>query len=254
MAGRLEGKTALITGAAAGIGRATALRFAAEGARVMASDINAQALELVNGELGGEARSCVIDTADEAQVQRAINTTVEAFGRLDILVNNAGVAGGADWDRTIAVNLSGVYYGCKHGVIAMGAQGGGSIVNLSSMLGLISVPLPPVEAYTAAKHGVVGLTRTAASEVAQRGVRVNCVMPGVIETPLLMEVIEKMFPGDAQRGLQKLGQAATLNRCGRPEEVGSVVSFLLSDEASFVNGASWEVDGGALATIRNDLD
>jgi NAD(P)-dependent dehydrogenase (short-subunit alcohol dehydrogenase family) len=108
-------------------------------------------------------------------------------------------------------------------------------------------------AYNATKHAVVGLTRTAASEVAQKGVRVNCVMPGVIETPLLLEVIEQLFPGNVQKGLEKLGQVATLNRLGKPEEVGNVVSFLLSDEASYVNGAKWEIDGGALATIRNDI-
>ena len=108
-------------------------------------------------------------------------------------------------------------------------------------------------AYNAAKHGAVGLTRTAASEVAQKGVRVNCVMPGVIETPLLVGMLEQMFDGDVQAGMDKLGQVATLNRVGQPREVGDVVSFLLSDEASYVNGAKWEIDGGALATIRNDV-
>ena len=108
-------------------------------------------------------------------------------------------------------------------------------------------------AYNAAKHGAVGLTRTAASEVAQKGVRVNCVMPGVIETPLLVGMLEQMFDGDVQAGMDKLAQVATLNRVGQPREVGDVVSFLLSDEASYVNGAKWEIDGGALATIRNDL-
>jgi NAD(P)-dependent dehydrogenase (short-subunit alcohol dehydrogenase family) len=108
-------------------------------------------------------------------------------------------------------------------------------------------------AYNAAKHGAVGLTRTAASEVAQKGVRVNCVMPGVIETPLLVGMLEQMFDGDVAAGMAKLGQVATLNRVGQPREVGDVVSFLLSAEASYVNGAKWEIDGGALATIRNDI-
>jgi len=238
MAGRLEGKTALITGAAAGIGRATALRFAAEGARVMASDINAQALELVTGELGGEARSCVIDTADDAQVQRAINTTVEAFGRLDILVNNAGVAGGADWDRTIAVNLSGVYYGCKHGVVAMAAQGGGSIVNLSSMLGLISVPLPPVEAYTAAKHGVVGLTRHYATNYGRQGVRVNCINPGWIRTAMTDPLTS------SPEFTKYMEDNSALGRLGTPDEIASVALFLASDDASFITGHALVVDGG----------
>jgi NAD(P)-dependent dehydrogenase (short-subunit alcohol dehydrogenase family) len=123
-------------------------------------------------------------------------------------------------------------------------------VTIASMAGLYGFAY--AAPYIAAKHGAVGLTRTAASEVAQKGVRVNCVMPGVIETPLLVGMLEQMFD-DVQTGMDKLGQVATLNRVGQPREVGDVVSFLLSDEASYVNGAKWEIDGGALATIRNDI-
>jgi NAD(P)-dependent dehydrogenase (short-subunit alcohol dehydrogenase family) len=133
----------------------------------------------------------------------------------------------------------------------MVAAGKGAVVNTASIGS--ERGLAGACAYNAAKHGVVGLTRTAASEVAQRGVRVNCVEPGVIETPLLVGMLEQMFEGDVQAGMDKLGQVATLNRVGQPREVGDVVSFLLSDEASYVNGARWEIDGGALATIRNDV-
>ena len=131
------------------------------------------------------------------------------------------------------------------------AAGKGAVVNTASIGS--ERGLAGACAYNAAKHGAVGLTRTAASEVAQKGVRVNCVMPGVIETPLLVGMLEQMFDGDVQAGMDKLGQVATLNRVGQPREVGDVVSFLLSDEASYVNGAKWEIDGGALATIRNDI-
>jgi NAD(P)-dependent dehydrogenase (short-subunit alcohol dehydrogenase family) len=133
----------------------------------------------------------------------------------------------------------------------MVAAGKGAVVNTASIGS--ERGLAGACAYNAAKHGAVGLTRTAASEVAQKGVRVNCVMPGVIETPLLVGMLEQMFDGDVQAGMDKLGQVATLNRVGQPREVGDVVSFLLSDEASYVNGAKWEIDGGALATIRNDV-
>ena len=138
----------------------------------------------------------------------------------------------------------------RGGGVGAGA-GKGAVVNTASIGS--ERGLAGACAYHAAKHGAVGLTRTAASEVAQKGVRVNCVMPGVIETPLLVGMLEQMFDGDVQAGMDKLGQVATLNRVGQPREVGDVVSFLLSDEASYVNGAKWEIDGGALATIRNDV-
>ena len=238
MTDRLKGKVALITGAGAGIGRATALRFAAEGASVMASDINPATVEEIAGEIGAGARACVTDTSNEDQVKRAIGQTVDAFGRIDVLVNNAGVAGGADWDRTIAINLSGVYYGCKQAVTVMAAKGGGSIVNLSSMLGLISVPFPPVEAYTASKHGVVGLTRHYATNYGRQGVRVNCINPGWIRTAMT-------DPLSASPELTKyMEDNSALGRMGLPEEVAAVALFLASDDASFVTGHALVVDGG----------
>ena len=163
MGDRLTGKSALVTGAGQGIGRAIALRFAREGAKVVISDIDDEAAEAVAA-VDALAGDPLQRRAIEDDVKRAIDVTIATFGRLDILVNNAGVAGGVDYEKTIAVNLNGVHYGLKHGAEAMAASGGGSIVNLSSMLGLISVPIPSLDAYTASKHGVVGLTKHYATD------------------------------------------------------------------------------------------
>jgi NAD(P)-dependent dehydrogenase (short-subunit alcohol dehydrogenase family) len=171
------------------------------------------------------------------QVKAAIDETIDKFGKLDILVNNAGVAGGADYDKTIAINLNGVYYGLKHGVEAMAKSGGGSIVSLSSMLGLISVPFPGVEGYTASKHGVVGLTKHYATNYGRRGVRVNCINPGWIETAMTKPLVDFNLTDYMHDG-------SALGRLGTPEEVAAVALFLASDESSFVTGASYVVDGG----------
>lgn len=241
MGDRLAGKVALVTGGGAGIGRAICLRFAAEGAKVAVSDVNedaAKAVAALASDTGGEAIADRTDTSDEAQVKAAIERTIGAFGTLDILVNNAGVGGGVPWDRMIAINLSGVYYGLLHGAEAMAARGGGSIINMSSMLGLISVPLPPADGYTAAKHGVVGLTKHFATNYGARSVRVNSINPGWIQTamtdPLQMAPEFKAY----------MEQNAALGRMGTPDEVANVALFLASDESSFVTGASYVVDGG----------
>jgi NAD(P)-dependent dehydrogenase (short-subunit alcohol dehydrogenase family) len=234
---RLTGKTALITGAGAGIGRATALRFAAEGANVVVSDINDEAARAVATEIGETSIVNHCDTSVESDVQAAIDATIKAFGSFDILVNNAGVGGGVEWNRMIAINLTGVMYGCKHGCEAMASRGGGSVVNLSSMLGLISVPFPGVDGYTAAKHGVVGLTKSYALIYGSRGVRVNCINPGWIETAMT-------DPIASTGGKPFMVDGAALGRMGKPEEVAAVALFLASDDASFVTGASHVVDGG----------
>jgi NAD(P)-dependent dehydrogenase (short-subunit alcohol dehydrogenase family) len=239
MGDRLNGKRALVTGAAMGIGRAIAMRFATEGARIVVSDINDEAARKVVAEIGEQAavlNHC--DTSIEAEVKAAIDDTVATFGGIDILVNNAGVGGGADWDRTLAVNLSGVEYGLRHGCEAIARSGGGTVVNLSSMLGLISVPFPPVAAYTAAKHGVLGLTRHYATNYGARGVRVNCINPGWIRTAMTDPI------SAAPQGKAYMEEGAALGRLGTPEEVASVALFLASDEASFVTGAPFVVDGG----------
>lgn len=234
---RLNGKTALITGAGAGIGRATALRFAAEGANVVVSDVNDDAARAVATEIGETSIVNHCDTSVESEVAAAIDAAVKAFGTIDILVNNAGVGGGVEWDRMLAINLSGVMYGCKHGAEAMAARGGGSIVNLSSMLGLISLPGAAVDGYTAAKHGVVGLTKNYALTYGPRGVRVNCINPGWIETAMTDPIAQA-------GGKQFMVDGTPLGRMGRPEEVAAVALFLASDDASFVTGASYVVDGG----------
>ncbi|MEX2226309.1 MAG: glucose 1-dehydrogenase [Dehalococcoidia bacterium] len=238
---RLAGKVALVTGGGSGIGRAICLRFASEGARVAVSDINEDAAKDVAAaaaDVGGAAIADRTDTSDEAQVKAALQHTIDEFGTIDILVNNAGVGGGVPWDKMIAINLSGVYYGLLHGAEAMAARGGGSIVNMSSMLGLISIPMPPADGYTAAKHGVVGLTKHFATNYGLRGVRVNCINPGWIKTAMTDPL------ATAPEFMTYMEQHAALGRMGKPEEVANVALFLASDEASFVTGASFVVDGG----------
>lgn len=260
---RHEGKTMLVTGAAGAIGFATAEILAREGARVMLVDIDNERLQARTGELkqaGHDAVAFHADCADEAQVKAYAQAALDAFGHVDGFFNNAGIEGHlaptheydvAEFDRVLHVNLRGMFLGLRYVLPDMVRRGRGAVVNTASIGS--ERGLAGACAYNAAKHGAVGLTRTAASEVAQKGVRVNCVMPGVIETPLLVGMLEQMFDGNVQAGMDKLGQVATLNRVGQPREVGDVVSFLLSDEASYVNGAKWEIDGGALATIRNDV-
>ena len=238
MGDRLQGKVALVTGAGSGIGRAIALRFAAEGATVMASDINEEAATAVAGEIGSSAKAIRTDVTVEGEVKAAVDATVQAFGGIDLLVNNAGIAP-SDWDRTIAVNLSGVYYGLKHGGEAMAARGGGSIINLASVLGLVA--LPGAGAYTATKHGVVGLTRQFAVDLAPRGVRVNCINPGFIETAMTDPMLS------VPQMKATIEQQTPLGRWGKPEEVAAVAVFLASDDASYVTGAPYLVDGGFTA-------
>ena len=274
---RHEGKTMVVTGAAGAIGFATAEILAREGAKVMLVDIVADRLEDCVARLksvGHDAVGFHADCADERQVEAYVHAAMGTFGRIDGFFNNAGIEGVlspthtypvAEFDHVLHVNLRGMFLGLRHvlhvnlrgmflGLRAvlphLVAAGKGSVVltaSIGSERGLAGAC-----AYNAAKHGAVGLTRTAASEVAQKGVRVNCVEPGVIETPLLVGMLEQMFDS-VEAGMKKLGEVATLNRVGQPREVGDVVSFLLSDEASYVNGAKWEIDGGALATIRNDI-
>ncbi len=232
---RLKDKVALITGGGSGIGRAIAREFAGEGAKLLIAELNEASGQAVADEIGEAARFLRCDTSSEEDVQAAIAATIDAFGGLDIVVNNAGVAQ-KDWDTTIAVNLSGVYYGCKHAAERMATHGGGSIINLSSILGLVGIGGDG--AYVAAKHGVVGLTRNFAIAFGGRGVRVNCINPGWIETPMTDPILET----EAIRG-QVLTQTP-LGRFGTPEEVAKVALVLASDESSFVTGAPLIVDGG----------
>lgn len=260
---RHKGKSIIVTGAAGAIGFATCQILAREGARLMLVDIDADRLKRRCAQLaeaGHDALPHVADCSEPGAVAEYAELAESHFGRIDGFFNNAGIEGKLapthqydvdEFDKIIRVNLRSMFLGLRFVLPYMVAAGKGSVVNTASIGS--ERGLAGACAYNAAKHGAVGLTRTAASEVAQKGVRVNCVMPGVIETPLLVGMLEQMFDGDVAAGMAKLGQVATLNRVGQPEEVGNVVSFLLSDEASYVNGAKWEIDGGALATIRNDI-
>ena len=250
---RLAGKSILLTGAAAGIGRATALLAAQEGARCAIVDVALAGAEETATQIqaaGGEAIAIACDVTQSEQVQAAIAATVDAFGRLDGAVNNAGVSGTLafsaemaeeDWQHTLDVNLTGVFRCLKYELQQMMAQeGGGAIVNTASAAGLIG--LPRAVAYAASKHGVIGITRTAALEYARRRIRVNAVCPGFVETAMV-DIWDEMRPGMLD-GVRRFNP---MRRLGQPDEVAAAIVWLLSDEASFVNGHTLSVDGGVTA-------
>lgn len=255
MTGLLEGKIALVTGGGNGIGRETALAFAREGARVAVADYEANAARdtvgLING-AGGQAISLSGDVTRSADVEAMLASTKAAYGRLDCAFNNAGIAGHqvdavgqtthewseASFDRMIEVNLKGVWLCLKHELPLMQAGGGGAIVNTASIAGLVG--LRGSSAYVAAKHGVIGLTKTAAMEYAPDGIRVNAVCPGFIATRMTE-------PSREQRGEAVVGRTP-LARYGTPREIAEMVVWLCSDRASYVTGVAYQVDGGWTAT------
>ena len=249
---RLEGKVALVTGAGSGIGKASSLRFASEGASVMCVDLDeasAQGTAAAIAEGGGSSAALRVDVTDEEAVRAACEETARELGGLDVLYNNAGI-GRAAWDATIAVNLSGVYYGLRHGGALMAERGGGAIISTASIAGLVGLvssrvtEFPPVDgsgAYIAAKHGVVGLTRQFALIYADHGVRVNAIAPGYIRTPLVSETLE-----DAE-AVAYLESLHPLGRLGEAEEIAAAAAFLASDDASFITGITLPVDGGYTA-------
>lgn len=251
MSKTLEGKVALVTGAGSGIGRASALAFAREGAQVVVSDIVVEGAEetVRQIESGGGAALCVrADVSRAEEVESLVGRAVETFGRLDCAHNNAGVGGGwnrvtdypeEEWDRVVSINLKGVWL-CMKYELAHIQQTRGSIVNTASVAGLIGSEF--LCAYVASKHGVVGLTKTAALENARRGVRVNAVCPSFVETPM----VEALTAGDESMN-EKLSRAAPAGRMGRVEEVSELVVWLCSDAATFMNGAALPVDGGLTA-------
>lgn len=259
--GTLTGKSIIVTGAAGAIGGATAKVLAREGARLLLVDLNGAGLAERERELkaaGAEVTSRPADVSRSEEVKGFIDAAVARYGRLDGLFNNAGVEGHIaptweydieEFDRVTRVNTNGVFLGMRHALPLMIAQGSGSIVNTASIGS--ERGLAGACTYNASKHAVVGLTRTAAAEAGPKGIRVNCVMPGVIDTPLLESVLGPLFGGDIALGKKTLGKIAPLERIGQPVEIGEVVAFLLSDAASFVTGAAWSIDGGALCTIRH---
>jgi NAD(P)-dependent dehydrogenase (short-subunit alcohol dehydrogenase family) len=244
----LDGKVAIVTGAGSGIGRATALRFAAEGARVFAADVTGAEAETAAA-IGANGVAVHTDVADPAQVAAMIDAARTRFGRLDVLFNNAGIEGaqGAtadctleNFDRVIAVNLRGVFLGMKYALPAMLASGGGSIINNASVAGLVG--FAGVPAYCASKGGVIQLTRAAALEYATQGVRVNAICPGVVHTPMV-----ERFTGGDPAALAQMGAMQPVNRLGTPEEIAAVALFLASDDSSFVTGVAFPADGGFVA-------
>jgi NAD(P)-dependent dehydrogenase (short-subunit alcohol dehydrogenase family) len=249
----LRDKAVLITGAGGGIGRATALAFAREGGRLLVADLDLAAVEETAGMVlaaGGEvyARRCDVTRPEEAESM--VHAAVELLGRLDCAVNNAGIEASQEgtlrlpvdtWERTIAVNLSGVFYCMRAEIAAMRAAGGGAIVNMASALGLVG--FAGAAAYVAAKHGVIGLTKTAALEYATRGIRVNAVCPGFVATPMLERIGVTTDP-ERRLSIESLHAMA---RLGRPEEIADAVLFLCSEAASFITGEALVVDGGYTA-------
>ena len=247
-----SGKVAFVTGGASGIGRATALAFAQNGAWVAVADVNVDGglntIRMIE-EAGGEAIFFKCDVADPTSIEKTFESIVKNMGKVDCAFNNAGTEGQSqsttectleNWQKTMDINLRGVWLCIKQEIPLMISHGGGSIVNCSSVAGLVGFQNSP--AYTASKHGVIGLTKSAALEFAQKNVRVNAVCPGVIETPM----IERFAHGDPQ-AYSQLKQGEPVGRLGKPEEIASSVLWLCSDQASFVTGHSLAVDGGWVA-------
>jgi NAD(P)-dependent dehydrogenase (short-subunit alcohol dehydrogenase family) len=255
MSGRLSGKVALVTGAAMGLGAATAQRFAAEGAAVLLTDREVETGEAQAAAIlaaGGRAAFFPHDVTDEAQWEAAVADALARFGALHILVNNAGVAGEnlplmahdtEVWRRIMAVNLDGVYFGLRHAGPAIAASGGGSVINLSSILG--KVGLANAAAYCASKGGVLMLTKAAALEWAPLNIRVNSVHPGFIDTPMVRGALAASENGNEMASL--LVAAHPIGRFGVPAEIADAILFLASDDSRFMTGAELVVDGGYTA-------
>jgi NAD(P)-dependent dehydrogenase (short-subunit alcohol dehydrogenase family) len=247
--GQFAGRVAFITGAGSGIGRATALAFAAQGAAVAASDNSEKAVHetaRLIADQGGQVLPVLCDVTRSDDVAEAVAAALQRFGRLDFAFNNAGVEqppaplheiSDEQWDRLIDINLRGVFHGMKHEIPAMLATGGGAIVNTSSGAGVIGIA--GQSAYAASKHAVIGLTKAAALDYAAAGVRVNAVCPGIIETPMM-----DRFSGGTEEGRQRVIGQEPVGRMGRPEEIASAVLWLCSDLGAFTVGHALVVDGG----------
>jgi len=257
MTEQFAGRVALVTGGSSGIGRASVLAFARKGAKVVVIDVDAEGgqetVRLVN-EADGEATFIKADVSQAAEVEAMVSQTVEVYGRLDYSHNNAGVEGDRaftadcqkeNWDRVIGINLTGIWLCMKYEIPQMLKQGTGAIVNTSSVVGLVGYPGRP--AYIASKHGVTGLTKAAALEYAQQGIRINAVCPGFIRTPFVDRALSQHSEDEAARVKQKIIEMEPIGRMGTPEEVAETVVWLCSDAASFVTGHAMAVDGGYVA-------
>jgi NAD(P)-dependent dehydrogenase (short-subunit alcohol dehydrogenase family) len=248
---RLKDKVSIITGGASGMGRVAAHMFAAEGARVVVADVTEAAAAAVVDEVraaGGEATAVAADVSKEDDARRMVEHAVATYGRVDVLYNNAGIMPQADhsvidtsvedWDRVMAVNVRGVFLGCKYVIPVMVEQGSGSIINISSFVALVGCSNPQ-DAYTASKGAVLALTKSLAVQFAPKGVRTNAICPGPVETPLLMDWLVK----DEEAKRIRLARNPT-GRFGKPEEIVAMGIYLASDESRWTNGAAMVVDGG----------
>ncbi|RDI74919.1 Dehydrogenase [Gaiella occulta] len=252
MAGRLEGKVCVITGAGGGMGREAAIVFSAEGARVCVADVALAAAEETVGLCPeGSAFAFQLDVADEAAVETMMAATAERFGGIDVLYNNAGISPDDDasildtsaeaWQRVQDVNTKGVFFCCKHGIPHLLARGGGSVINVASFVAILGAATSQIS-YTASKGAVLSLSRELGVQFARQGIRVNALCPGPIETPLLLNIF-----GDNPEAYERRRIHWPMGRLGKPREIVNAALFLASDEASFVNGATFVVDGGITA-------
>ncbi len=256
---RLEGRVIVITGAASGIGRAVARRAAAEGARVAVADIAHEGAADTAASIvadGGECRSHGVDVTRADEVAACLDAVAAEWGRIDGMMNNAGINGPTativdypeeDFDRVIAVNLKSVWLGMRAVVPHLKRAGGGAIVNTGSTASLTGYAT--LGGYTAAKHGVLGLTRTAAVEYALEGIRVNCICPGPVDTPLMQGIERTLMPDDPAGARQLFADTTALKRYADADEIAQLATFLLSDEASYLTGAAYSVDAGVLAGV-----
>jgi NAD(P)-dependent dehydrogenase (short-subunit alcohol dehydrogenase family) len=245
-----KNQVALVTGGSFGIGRATAIAFAKKGAKVVIADWkeNEETIDLIE-KYGGEAIFVKCDVSNRADVKALIDKTIDTFGRLDFAFNNAGIEGISaivqecseeNWDKTIGINLKGIWLCMKYEIPEMLKNGKGAIVNCSSVAGLIGYSGLP--AYVASKHGVLGLTKTAALECAKKGIRINAVCPGVIQTPMI-----DRLTGKKKETIDQFKEKEPIGRFGKPEEIANAVLWLCSEESSFVTGIAMPVDGGFVA-------
>ncbi|MDF0545838.1 glucose 1-dehydrogenase [Sphingobium sp. H39-3-25] len=252
--GKLDGKVALVTGAARGMGAAHARRLAAEGARVLVTDVSDEEGAAVAGELGAAGHYAHLDVREESQWQSALDTVLQAFGRLDILVNNSGVQMAASIADTspetfkfiLDINMYGTFLGLRAAAPVIRAGGGGAIVNIASIAGLVGTG--GGSAYAASKHAVIGLTKVAAMEFAASGIRVNAICPGPVLTPLT-DGLNAEVGFDAS---ELIASKLPMKRCARPEEISNLVVFLASEESSYCTGGAFVADGGLIAGISLD--